>query len=182
MKRTEFLTALEQYKNELARQDEKKSTGSRGKLAEVLLRDYILKKGIKTVSDIRARKAEKVDVMRKAYGKIEIKTGSGAVAYGVNFTTEDLTEENVCADADLICWTPFNSFWTEETLYSMTWVFTREQFIDTLETIGKNGLRSSLKVSKQGAQINIQTITPRMEDRLWDILDNMPTVEQFFRE
>ena len=63
----------------------------------------------------------------------------------------------------------------------MTWVFTRDEFINTLETIGKNGLQSSLKVSKQGGQINIQTITPKMEDRLWEILENMPTVEEFFK-
>lgn len=181
MKRNEFLEKLEQYKEELARQDEKRSTGSKGKLAEVLLRNYILKKGIKNASDVRARKAEKIDVVRKAYGRIEIKTGSGAVAYGYGFTKEDCIAENVCADADMICWTPFNGFWTEETLYSMTWVFTRDEFISTLETIGKNGLQSSLKISKQGGQINIQTITPKMEDRLWEILENMPTVEEFFK-
>lgn len=182
MKRETYEKALEMYKEELARQDAKNSTGSRGKLAEVLLRNYILKKGIKSVADVRARKQEKADVTRKAFGTIEIKTGCGAVAYGYGFTTEDLIEENVCAGADLICWTPFNGYWTEETIYSMTWVFTRDQFINTLEAIGKNGLRSSLKVSKNGGQINIQTITPRMEDRLWDVLETIPTVEEFFKE
>ena len=45
MKRETYEKALEMYKEELARQDAKNSTGSKGKLAEVLLRNYILKKG-----------------------------------------------------------------------------------------------------------------------------------------
>lgn len=181
MKRTEYLKALEAYRAELARQDALRSTGSIGKLAEVLLRDLLLKKGISSLQDVKARKAGKADVRTRRLGNVEIKTGSGAVAYGQGFTSEDLVEENVLPQADLVLWAPFSRFLTEDNLTSMTWVFTREEFIETLEAIGKNGLRSSLKVSKQGGQINIQTITPRMEDRLWDVLETMPTVEDMLR-
>lgn len=182
MKRSEFYAALEEYKRELARQDEKHSTGSIGKLIDVLARDYILVKGIKAVQDVRCRKVEQYDVSRKAYGHIEVKTGSGAVAYGAGFTKEDCIAANVLPGVDLICWAPFSAYLTEHNFMRMMWVFTREQFIGTLATIGKHGLQSSLKVSKQGAQINIQTITPQMENRLWEILENIPTLEEFFHK
>lgn len=181
MKRAEYLKALEAYKTELRLQDAKGSTGSKGKLADVVLRDYILVHGIEREADVRCRRLGKADVTRKGLGKIEIKTGSGAVAYGAELSKEDIIEENILPDASLVCWAPFTGFLTVENMISMTWVFTREEFIQTLEAIGKNGLQSSVKVSKGGAQLNIQTITPRMEDRLWDILDTMPTVEEYFK-
>lgn len=179
MKRTEFYKALDEYKQELARQDEKRSTGSIGKLMDVLVRDYLLVKGIKTVNDVRCRKTTKIDVKTRALGKIEIKTGSGAVAYGAGFTKEDCTAENICNNAEFVAWAPFSAYLTENNFSRMFWLFTRDEFINTLETIGKNGLQSSLKISKQGAQINIQTITPKMEERLWDVLENIPTLEEF---
>ena len=179
MKRAEFYAALEDYKKELTRQDEKHSTGSIGKLMDVIVRDYLLVKGIKTVNDVRCRKTTKVDVKTRALGKIEIKTGSGAVAYGAGFTKEDCIAENVCNNADFIVWAPFSMFLTENNFPRMFWMFTRQEFINALETIGKNGLQSSLKVSKQGAQLNIQTITPKMEERLWNVLENVPTLEEF---
>ena len=181
MKRSDYYKALEAYKAELARQDSKLSTGSTGKLLDVLVRDYILVKGIQSVADVKCRKLGKVDVLRKSIGKVEIKSGSGAVAYGEGLTKDDCIAENVLPGVDLVAWAPFTAFITEENFPSMTWVFTREQFIDTLEAIGKHGLDSSLKISKQGRQINIQTITPRMEDRLWDILDSIPTLEEYFQ-
>lgn len=188
MKRSDYYKALEAYKMVLAKQDIAKegksrgSTGSTGKLLDVLVRDYILVKGIQSVSDVKCRKLGKVDVLRKSIGKVEIKSGSGAVAYGENLTKDDCIEENVLPGVDLVTWTPFTGDYIDEgNFFYMTWVFTREQFIDTLKAIGKHGLASSLKVSKQGRQINIQTITPRMEDRLWDILENIPTLEEYFK-
>lgn len=179
MKKTEYLAQLENYRLELERQDRKHSTGSIGKLADVVLRNYILVKGIGSANDVHCRRLGKADVFRKAYGVIEIKTGSGAVAYG-DFTAEDIIEENILPNVDMVCWAPFAKFLTEDNMAGMTWVFTRRQFLDCLEAIGKNGLKSSVKISKGGAQLNIQTITPRMEDRLWDILEGLPTVEEWF--
>ena len=180
MKRQEYLKALARYEEELARQDAKRSTGSTGKLADVILRDYILVHGIEREAAVRCRRLGKADVTRKACGKVEIKTGSGAVAYGSCLTKEDIVEENILPGVSLVCWAPFTAFLTKDNMVSMTWVFTREEFIETLEAIGKNGLQSAVKVSKGGAQLNIQTITPRMEDRLWDVLENQPTVEEYF--
>lgn len=180
MTREEFNCRLSAYEQELARQDAKASTGSMGKLADVILRDYILKRGINRASDIRCRVVEKVDVTRRDLGRIEIKTGSGAVAYGCGLTSDDILEENILPSVDYVAWAPFTKLLTKDNLPSMTWLFTRGEFIAALEAIGKNGLQSSVKVSKHGAQLNIQTITPRMEDRLWAILANMPTVEEMF--
>lgn len=181
MKRVEFLEKLANYELELERQDSLHSTGSTGKLMDVIVRDYILVRGITRANDVRCRRLGSHDVSRKNIGVIEIKTGSGAVAYGEGFTADDCTAENVLPGVALVCWAPFSKFLNKSNFQSMMWVFTREQFIECLTAIGKNGLRSSLKVSKGGAQLNIQTITPRMEDRLWEVLENMPTLEEYFQ-
>lgn len=179
MKREDYLVKLAQYEAVLAMQDAKGSTGSIGKLADEILRRAILVKGENADCAVGCRKMGKADVTRKGYGVIEIKTGSGAVAYG-SFTKDDITEENILPEADYIVWAPFTKFLNKSNMTKMAWVFTRKQFIETLETIGKNGLQSSVKVSKGGAQLNIQTITPRMEDRLWDILEGLKTVDEEF--
>lgn len=179
MKRAIYLEKLATYEKILAMQSEKGSTGSIGKLFDVVARDYIMKKGISRENDIRCRKNNQTDVINKKYGKFELKTGSGAVCYGEGLTSNDCIAENICAGVTYVVWAPFSKFLTKDNFQEMSWVFTREQFIYTLEKIGKKGLKSSLKVSKNGAQLNIQTITPRMEDRLWDILETMPTLEDF---
>lgn len=180
MTRKTFELKLGYYKKVLDEQTEKGSTGSAGKLFDVLGRDYIMKNGISRANDVRCRNIRQADAMNRNYGKFELKTGSGAVCYGYGLTADDCTAENVCAGVAYVVWAPFSKFLNAENFAEMSWVFTRDQFIDCLETIGKKGLKSSLKVSKNGGQINIQTITPRMEDRLWDVLENMPTLEEFF--
>lgn len=180
MKKADYLAKLALYEQELARQDGKGSTGSVGKLADEIIRRAILAKGQNADCRVGCRKVEQVDVTRAGYGTFEIKTGSGAVMYGSGLTKEDIREENIVAGVDYVAWAPFTKFLTKENMTTMTWVFTRQEFIDTLTAIGKNGLASSVKVSKGGAQLNIQTITPRMEDRLWDVLDTKPTVAELF--
>lgn len=180
MKRTEYLAKLANYEEVLAAQTAKGSTGSTGKLADEVIRRVILAKGMNADCKVGCRKAGTNDVIRTGFGRIEIKTGSGAVAYGEAFTKEDIIEENILPDCDYVAWAPFSKFLTKENMASMTWLFTRAEFIETLEAIGKNGLQSSVKVSKGGAQLNIQTITIKMEERLWDILETMETIEEIF--
>lgn len=190
MKKSEYIARREQYAIELARQDGKNSTGSIGKMCEVVLRNFINVNGISSANDVKSRNVGKADIKRKDIGEIEVKTGSGAVNYG-QFTMNDLIADNVLPTCNYIAWSPFttwakglNADSMERLAPKMTFMFSREQFIDCLETIGKNGLRSSLKLSKGGNQINVQTITPKMESRLWDYLENykIPTVEQFFSD
>lgn len=165
--------------------------GRFGKILEVETRDYILKRGIRSMKDVKARNLNQNDA--KARGlKWEIKSGSGAVNYAEldgfgnpikPFTKESLTAENVLPDADMVIWFPFpKEAIASTTPFKCGFVFTRDEFIKTLDSIGKKGLRSSIKVSKHGAQINIQTISNAIENRLFDILEEMPTVEDYFTE
>lgn len=188
MKREVYNEAVNQYREELNRQDSKRSTGSVGKMSEVMLRNDILVKGISSVEDIRARGSKRNDVRKGNTVVIEIKTGCGSVAYandGDIFTAEDMVEENVLPDCAYVVWAPFINQITDVKhltigmLFSNSWVFTREEFISTLMYIGKNGLKSSLHITKNGHQINIQTITPKMEDRLWEVLEKTPTYSEW---
>lgn len=176
MTRKEYEAKLAAYAANLAKQDSKGSTGSFGKLADELYRRALLEKGINADCKVGCRKWDADDALTKRFGRVEIKTGCGAVAYGEGFTTNDLTADNVVSNADTIVWIPFPKVVTASTMWEMAWIFTREQFIATLEHIGRNGLRSSLKVSKGGAQLNIQTISPKMESKLWEMLESLPTV------
>lgn len=165
--------------------------GRFGKVLEVETRDFILARGIRSIQDVKARKLGKVDVRARGV-KVEIKSGSGSVCYAdldgfgnpiKPFTKEDLREENVLSDSGLIVWYPFPKIAVNSPRkFEMGFVFEREQFIDMLKTIGKNGLKSSLKVSKHGAQINIQTISPAVEQRMWDYLEtnDIPSIVEFY--
>lgn len=188
MTREEFNKAVASYKAALAMQDAKKSTGSVGKLCEVILRDDILVKGISSVDDVRAKGANKADARIGHNIKVEIKTGCGSVAYakaGTFFSTEDMIAENVLPDCNYVMWAPFIAqianihTLTIEQVKANTWVFTREAFIEALRKIGKNGLRSSLHITKQGKQMNIQTITAKVEDRLWEVLEGTMTYSEW---
>ena len=183
MKKSDYLKMLESYKAHLAMQDSKGSTGSTGKLYEEIVRRKLHPKHENADLKVGARSRKFTDATIQGI-RYEIKTGSGAVRYAVDmygeaFTADDCTAENVLPDADMVAWAPFPKFMNEQNYTDMFWIFTREQFITCLEAIGKHGLKSSLKLSKGGYQINIQTITPRMEERLWDILDTMPTLKDY---
>lgn len=188
MKREEYEVALQEYRKELTNQDSKRSTGSVGKISEVMLRNDIMVNGISSKDDIRARGSKRNDARKGNSIVIEIKTGCGSVAYtndGDIFTTEDMVEEKVLPKCHYVVWAPFINQITDvkhltlAILQRNAWVFTREEFISTLIRIGKNGLKSSLHITKNGRQINIQTITPKMEDRLWDILETIPTYNEW---
>lgn len=188
MTHEEYKKTLDQYRQELVNQDSKRSTGSIGKISEVMFRNDIMSAGITRKNDVRARGCKRCDARKGNTIRIEIKTGCGSVAYandGEIFTTEDLTEEVILPKCTYVIWAPFVnqifdvSHLTFKALSENAWVFTREEFINTLNAIGKNGLKSSLHITKKGHQINIQTITPKMEDRLWAILENTQTYKDW---
>ena len=176
MTRKEYEARLAAYAAALAIQTAKGSTGSFGKFSDELYRRALLEKGVNADCRIGCRDWHQDDVLTKRFGVVEIKTGSGAVAYGEGFTTNDLTADNVVSKADTVVWIPFPKVWDTTTMWRAAWVFTREQFLQALTAMGKNGLRSAIKVSSHGTQINIQTISAKMESRLWDVLENIPTV------
>lgn len=184
MKRERFEQLVKQYEQELARQDSKNSTGSTGKLFDVLVRNDVLAWGITREKEVRCANNGRCDVNSKRFGQVEVKTGSGAVAYGVEgqYTKDDLTAENVLAGVALIAWAPFSAYLTKKNYREQFFMFTLDEFITCLEYIGKNGLQSSLKISKHGAQINIQTISAKMESRLWDYLEGQKTLAEWLEE
>lgn len=191
MKREIIVTAIKKYSTYTMNKGNG-DKGKAGKVLEVITRDRIYKKGISSIADVKARSINRIDVRSGKFGGIEIKSGSGAVAYaetdGMNnyinpFTKEDCVAENVLPKAKLIIWYPWGNMAVNSgSPFKYGFVFTREQFIDCLATIGKNGLRSSLKISKNGGQLNIQTIAAKLEDRLYDYLENIPSVEEYFGE
>lgn len=205
MKTETIINAFVTYLKELFRQNGLRSTGSVGKSADGIIRNFVLKNGISRASQIICRMRDKADVTRKSVGKFEIKTGCGEIAKGNGLTLDDATPENILPKIDFVAWMPFtlrykialnaamidainnadyetmkNHFFTVTKIASReTYVFTHDEFIDCLQSIGKNGLRSSVKVAKNGTRLNIQTITPKMEERLFDYLENIPTLANF---
>ena len=205
-----FMFRLNEYKQKaLIPQDVKGSTGTAGRLIEILDRHLIMVNGIIRVSDIRARLNSKPDCKTKRFGVTEIKSGSGAVCYAEGLETfgiEDLTENNILKNANTIAWCPFPQFVVNELMEkdilemsedeflrvlkavakSTLFFENRELFIECLKAMGKDGLKSSLKISKQpartesekkagikkrGKQINIQTISNKMAEKMYNFIE-----------
>lgn len=170
---------------------EKGSTGVIGKFFE----DLRIIVNTRPSDVLKCRAANKVDLRIGRNLHIEVKTGSGAVAYAegrdLPFTAEDLTADNVFPGMHEIIWCPFPPIPAKRMLESMTsakqvqymlelllknaWVFTRDEFIELLENMGKRGVRSCLKLSKGGHQINLQTISHGLEARFWEQVEGRPT-------
>lgn len=170
---------------------EKRSTGVIGKFAEGLR--IILNE--RPTDTLRCRAANRADIRLGRNLPIEVKTGSGSVGYGEDmplglFTKADMIAENILPGSREVIWMPFPVMTPLEivtlpdaeavqlmleTLLKNAWCFTRQEFIDLLETMGKNGLASALHITKHGYQLNIQTISPKMEERFWAMMDGKPT-------
>ena len=178
MTRKEYEAQLAAFAARLSDQSARGSKGTFGKLADELYRRAMLEKGVNADCRVGCRGWDEDDALTKRFGRVEIKTGSGAVCYGMNLTSSDRVPANICKDADTIVWIPFPKLISKETLFSAAWVFSRDEFIACLTAIGKKGLDSSLKISSHGTQINIQTISNKLEDRLWDVLEATPTVDK----
>ena len=187
MKNAEMDKYLINYKSALAAQDQKHSTGSAGKLLDVLIRDYLMKKGIENGADVKCRKSEKHDftliINKKVYNG-ETKSGGGAILYGDNATIENIQTYNFYKDVQLIAYTMTSKILTEQNFMKITLLFTREQFINMLEYTGKNGIVSSVTIKttcKGVKQAQIQTWSAARESKFFDFIEanNIPTVEQY---
>lgn len=100
--------ALELYMDELEMQDEKASTGSYGKLAEVLgrVQDAINTNSRIFLRDVRCRR-QGMDDHRKAGIRYEYKTGFAQWAYGTSYD-ECMTKLEVMASKGIVMrWDPF---------------------------------------------------------------------------
>lgn len=74
-------------------------------------------------------------------------------------------------DADALALIEYHLNRLAEIAAKDAYAFTRDEFIACLEAIGKHGLKSSLKVAKNGTRLNIQTLNPRPEARLFDFIE-----------
>ena len=189
MKNAKMNKYMLNYKNALAMQDEKNSTGSAGKMLDVLVRDYLMKKGIENGADVKCRKSEKHDftliINKKVYNG-ETKSGGGAILYGDKATVENVQTYNFYKDVQLIAYTLSGKILTEQNFMKITVLFTRQQFIDMLEYTGKNGIVSSVTIKttcKGVKQAQIQTWSAARENKFFDFIEknNIPTLEQFAR-
>lgn len=181
-KKVDIMRALNEYEKILALQDRKGSTGSLGKWVEVITRRYLNRKGeLASITDVHARECGRADARNVDLGNVEIKVNSGAVCYGDNLSADDCIAENVLSNADSVVWYPDIKVSRDTDpliIFRLGFVFSREQFIVALETMGKHGIKSMLKTSKNGSQINIQTINPVPFGKLLDFIEsnNIPTV------
>lgn len=182
-----FAARLPMLRNELR----KGSTGVVGKFAEGLR--ILLNQ--RPTDVLRCRAANRSDIRIGRNLPIEVKTGCGAVGYAEDmelgcFTKEDMIAENVLLGSREIIWMPFPTMTPLEivnlpdpeavqalleSVLKNAWCFTRQDFIDLLESMGKKGLASALHITKHGYQLNIQTISPAMEARFWDFVEGKPT-------
>ena len=187
MKNAKMNEYLSNYKNALAMQDKKHSTGSAGKLLDVLIRDYLMAEGIKNGADVKCRKSEKhaftLVINKKVYNG-EVKTGGGAILYGDKATVENVQSYNFYRDVQLIAYAIDGKILTEKNFMRITVLFTREQFINMLEYTGKNGINSSVTIKttcKGVKQAQIQTWSSARENKFFDFIENnnIPTVEQY---
>lgn len=193
MKRTEIEKAIRDYEEN--RLSCVRDTGKFGKVLEVRTRDALMAHGIRVAEDVKARRLDRTDTLVYVNGKrvrIEVKSGAGAVGYRMGdgmggyinpFTKADFVEEEVFPTADLIVWYP----WGAQAIahadpFKMGWVFTREEFLRMMERIGKKGFKSCLRVTKNGGQLNLQNLTVGMEDRLYDVLEELRTVRDLLEE
>jgi hypothetical protein len=169
----------------------KSSTGVVGKFAEGLR--ILLNQ--RPTDVLRCRAANRSDIRIGRNLPIEVKTGCGAVSYAEDtelgyFTKDDLNADHVMIGSREIIWMPFPTMtgwdivnlpdpeavqYLLEQVLKNSWCFTRDEFIALLEAMGKNGLASSLHTTKNGRQINIQTISPKMESKFWDFVEGRPT-------
>lgn len=193
MKKEEIIVAIRNYEEN--RTSCKKDTGRFGKVLEVKTRNALMRHGISSVADVKARHLDRNDTVIIVNGKhvrIEIKSGAGAVNYRMGdgmgsyidpFTKEDFTPENVLPSADLIVWYPWGEMANNHAdPFKMGWVFTRDEFLSMMERIGKKGFKSCLRVTKNGGQLNLQMLTVGMENRLYDVLDGLKTVRDLLNE
>lgn len=183
------LTAIEQAKrvNEYIayckrNKQEKNDTGANGKIADVLCREYVVKRLYST--DVKARKASKKDCTFKGNdGKmhnIEFKTGCGALAYG--YDSDVIEIEKLLLDVEYIAYNP--EYCDDMQVQEQFFVMTRDEFIDLLMSYNAKKPMTWFKLNKNYRQVNIQEFktSNKKYDYLLECLFDFPTLENFIKE
>lgn len=188
-----------------------KDTGVLPKWAEAVVRAACNGERL-APDDIKARKAEKTDVVMYIGGKrrnIEVKCSAGAVFYAkkdgfgnpldLPGSLDEFDESQILTGADYVIYAPDTfSSWLDKPaqVLESCFVMTRQDFIGLLlaTTKGKN---YGLKIDKARGQVTMCNMTERKKlksgevktytsrlDRAWDYLEegNFPSVEDWLKE
>lgn len=161
---------------------EKNDTGANGKIADVLCREYVVKRLYS--NDIKARKPSKKDCTFKGKdGKmhnIEFKTGCGALAY--EYDSDVIEIEKLLPDVEYIGYNP--EFFDNMPIEKQFFIMTRDDFFKMLMSYNDKKPLTWLKLNKSRRQVNIQTFTNsnKKYNYLLDCLFNFPTLEEFIKE
>lgn len=161
---------------------EKNDTGADGKIADVLCREYVVKRLYST--DVKARKASKKDCTFKGNdGKmhnIEFKTGCGALAYEYDSDVVEL--EKLLPDVEYIGYNP--ELCDNMPVEKQFFIMTRNDFFEMLISYNDKKPMTWFKLNKSRRQVNIQTFTNSNKkcDYLLECLFSFPTLEEFIKE
>ena len=161
---------------------EKNDTGANGKIADVLCREYVVKRLYST--DVKAREASKKDCTFKGKdGKmhnIEIKTGCGPLAYEYDLDVIEI--DRLLPDVEYIAYNP--EFCDNMPVEKQFFIMTRADFFEMLVSYNDKKPTTWFKLNKSRRQVNIQSFvnSNKKYDYLLENLFNFPTLENFIKE
>lgn len=161
---------------------EKNDTGADGKIADVLCREYVVKRLYS--NDVKARKASRKDCTFKGKdGKmhnIEFKTGCGALAY--EYDDEFIDVERLLLNVEYFAYNP--EYCDNMKVQEQFFIMTRDEFIDLLMSYNEKKPMTWFKLNKTYRQVNIQEFknSNKKYDYLLNALYECPTLEQFITE
>lgn len=164
MTKAEKIQAIREFNERIREEQEKGSTGYKGKWVDFHARDYLMADGVRTEADVRCRTADKTDFTLRYDGrshKGESKTGAGSW----KFNKPDWTEDDIFPDIELFVIAAETEFLTEENFMDQLWVATRAQYIAMLTYTGKRGLQSSLNYDAKHGVMKIQPYVTRVNDK-----------------
>ncbi len=164
----------------ISRIEKGKDKGAKGKLFEVMCRDFLNKRMLE--KDFRCRSMGKADAMKKIDGQMirfEMKSGCGVLCEDLNI--EAPTEPQLLSKADIIIYV--KEFDELKPAEEQGKVFTRQEFLDALASYNDKGLDTWIKTQKKGEvyKVNIQEFktSKKKTAHLEAILKNAPTLAQW---
>lgn len=162
--------------------DEKKDSGTNGKITEVLGRAYVNKRLL--ANDIKSRKSDKVDCKFKGndnkFHNIEFKTGCGALAY--EYDEEYIDIERLLNGVEYIAYNP--EYCHTMKVEHQFFVLTRKEFLNLLIDFNPKKPFTWFKLNKSRRQVNIQSFlnSRKKYDYLIESLFDYPTLKEFIEQ
>lgn len=167
MTKAEKLAAIREFNNRIREEQDKGSTGAKGKWVDFYARNYLMAKGVGSADDVRCRAADKTDFVLYyggRYHKGESKTGAGSW----KFNKADWDEDDIFPDIEIFVVAAETEFLTEDNFMDQLWVCTREQYIAMHRYTGKNGIGSSLHYDEKHGLMKIQPYVTKVTDKKYN--------------